>query len=331
MTQRVNTYDLVSLLERVLHDSSPRLRERGADHVARVTAARWLVQAHLIGLHDFGIGLLARDLDAFGTPSTGRRACTEQTINAGGMPGVLALAHATESALESARTQGIAMVGVRDVGGLGVLGFAARKIAEQGLIGIIMANSPAFVAPWQGHQAVVGTNPLAFAAPRSGSTPLVVDFATAAVTVATLRAHRETGSPLPAGVALTVSGDPTIDPAAASTLTAANLTASLVALMIEIIAGAATGSRDINAQNGQGAESRRGAVVIAVDPRALGSTNFESAVTHIGELWQTAGGHLPARFDALGGSDDPLPECIDMPARAVKMLHTLRTRWGAEE
>ena len=69
-----------------------------------------------------------------------------------------------------------------------------EQLAQQGYVGIMMSQSPEFVAPHGSSQAVFGTNPIAIACPQAhGHAPLVVDFATSATTLYDLVAAQEAG------------------------------------------------------------------------------------------------------------------------------------------
>ena len=59
---------------------------------------------------------------------------------------------------------------------------------------ILLANTPAAMAPWGGSRAVFGTNPLAFACPLPGRAPIVVDLSLSKVARGAIMAARpETG------------------------------------------------------------------------------------------------------------------------------------------
>ncbi|MFK4729261.1 Ldh family oxidoreductase [Agromyces mediolanus] len=281
-------------LRRAAPDAAPAELDR---------AARWLVEAELLGLPDFGIGMLRRDLerlapvtaatpDAADEVSAEPSALTAATVDATGRPGILALARATRAAAERARAHGSAIVGIRAAGALGVLGLAGRELAEQGLVALLAAQAPPIVAPWGGTAAVVGTNPLAIAVPRDGGPPLVVDYATAPATMATLRRHREHGAPLADGLGIDAEGTPTTDASRLAALVPPTLLGSLTGLVVELLAGVATGGRGA-------ADGTRGALLIAVDAAAIGGMDVAAGTARLAEEWRAAGGHLPARFDAL--------------------------------
>lgn len=264
-------------------------------------ASRWLVEAELLGLPDFGIGMLRRDLERLAAGSTAAAPAEPSgpvsdaptaSIDATGRPGILALARATVAAAQRATPHGSAIVGIRGAGALGVLGLAARELAERGFVAFLAAQAPPIVAPWGGTQPVVGTNPIAIAVPRPDAPPLVVDYATAPATMAALRRHRADGSPLPAGLAIDVDGAETTDASRLAALVPASLLGSLTGLVVELLAGVVTGGRGA-------ADGTRGAILIAVDARGTGAADVAAGAARLAEDWRAAGGHLPARFDAL--------------------------------
>ena len=77
---------------------------------------------------------------------------------------------------------------------LGQCRYYVEQLALQGYVGVMMSQSPEYVAPHRSSQAVFGTNPIAIACPQAqGHAPLVVDFATSATTLYDLVAAREAG------------------------------------------------------------------------------------------------------------------------------------------
>ncbi|GAA2459173.1 hypothetical protein GCM10009857_25010 [Agromyces soli] len=273
-------------------------------------ASRWLVEAELLGLPDFGIGMLRRDLGRLAAGSSLAQQAEPPgpvsdaptaSIDASGRPGILALARATAVAAQRATTNGSAIVGIRGAGALGVLGLAARELAEQGFVAFLAAQAPPIVAPWGGTHAVVGTNPIAIAVPRPDTPPLVVDYATAPATMAALRRHRAEGRALPAGLAIDADGAATTDASRLAALVPASLLGSLTGLVVELLAGVVTGGRGA-------ADGTRGAILIAVDASGTGAADVAAGAARFADEWQAAGGHLPARFDALPTRTSTLAE-----------------------
>src|SRR5262249_601203 len=89
--------------------------------------------------------------------------------------------------------------------------FWAQKISRAGYIGIAMCNSTPLVAPWQGKERRLGTNPICMSVP--GPDTFLLDMAT--TTVALNRVYKAILSgdkTIPAGWAMDAEGNPTIDP-----------------------------------------------------------------------------------------------------------------------
>jgi (2R)-3-sulfolactate dehydrogenase (NADP+) len=59
----------------------------------------------------------------------------------------------------------------------GVAGRHVERLAEAGLLALAFGNTPKAMGAWGGKRPVLGTNPIAFAAPRRGTPPIVVDLA----------------------------------------------------------------------------------------------------------------------------------------------------------
>lgn len=118
-------------------------------------------------------------------------------------------------AIDKARATGLAMVGARNGGASGPLGYYTQLAAEAGVIGIAINSAPAVVVAPGGTRAILSSNPLSVGVPRTGGPPLVLDMATSAGTFNLVVLAQRTGAPLPAGVAVDASGAPTTDPFAA--------------------------------------------------------------------------------------------------------------------
>ncbi|MFK3679069.1 Ldh family oxidoreductase [Microbacterium sp. NPDC090218] len=284
-------------------------------------AAYWLIQAELLGMPEFGIRMLARDLERLDGVTRGSSTAADDgaaigAVDATGTPGVVALASAVRRASRGVDAHGLAIVGLRGAGALGVLGLAARELASRGSVALLAAQSPAAVAPWGAHTAAIGTNPLAVGVPRADAPPLVIDYATSALTLAAVRAARGAGTLLPDGTAIDADGDVTTDPAAVAAILPSGLVGSLTGLVVELLAGVAVGGRVTD----QGLPSTRGAVLIAFDPARAGGADAASAASALDRDWRAAGGHLPARFDALPTDAADLPASVEVSDDAVSWL-----------
>jgi (2R)-3-sulfolactate dehydrogenase (NADP+) len=195
--------------------------------------------------------------------------------------------------ITAARRQGIAILAVGNSYACGSLGYFVEELAEQGLVALMFANASPSIAPHAGKIPFFGTNPLAFATPRAGQPPLVIDQSSSVVAkVAVLDAQRR-GIPLPPGWALDADGQPTSDAqaAAAGSLCAiGGYKGVSLALLIDVFAGGLTGSNfSFEASSfGDcvGGPPRTGQIVIALDPTTLAGPSFPSRTDTLLEALQ---------------------------------------------
>jgi len=152
---------------------------------------------------------------------------------------------AMDRAIELAHDNGIGLVCVRNSNFFGAGAYYVNQAAKKKMIGLAMSNSFPKVTSFGGRKPVLGTNPIAFAAPRRNGFHMMLDMSTAQVAGSTVRELIRKEKPLPEGIAIDASGRPITDP---------NLVASGVllpmdgakgfglALMIEILSGVISGA-----------------------------------------------------------------------------------------
>lgn len=124
---------------------------------------------------------------------------------------------ATALAIERARCQGAAVVGVRDCGHIGRVGHYAEQCAAAGMTGIYFVNvadHAPYQAPFACSSARLGTNPFAIAMPGRAGPAVVLDMATSAIAFGKARVARNRGVPVPEGSVIDAVGRPTTDPTA---------------------------------------------------------------------------------------------------------------------
>jgi (2R)-3-sulfolactate dehydrogenase (NADP+) len=149
-------------------------------------------------------------------------------------------------------------------------------LAEANLVGLLFGNSPKAMAFWGGVRPMIGTNPIAFAAPLPGGAPLVIDFAVSVAARGGILAAHKSGKTIPPDWALNEHGEPTTNAAAAlrgSMAPAGGAKGAALALMIEVIAAAVTGSHfgfeASSFLDTEGSPPNVGQVLVAIDPNAL--------------------------------------------------------------
>ncbi|HSF94434.1 MAG TPA: Ldh family oxidoreductase [Thermohalobaculum sp.] len=210
-----------------------------------------------------------------------------------------AIALAMEALPGMAREQGVAAAGIRRSSHAGVTGLFVEDLARQGLVAMMLVNTPAAIAPWGGARGLYGTNPIAFAAPVPEAEPLVIDLSVSKVARGRIMAAGQKGEAIPEGWAFDAEGRPTTDPAAALSGTMAPMAdakGAALALMVEILSAGVTG-----AQYGYEASSfftadgpppGTGQLLLALDPGAL----YPGAVERIGTLAAAIEGEPDARL-----------------------------------
>lgn len=120
----------------------------------------------------------------------------------------------TEIVIEKAKKTGVAVVHGINTRHIGRVGAYVQQIAGEGLIGFITASvfNPWPMIPWGGTEARLGTNPVAWGAPRYGEDPVFMDGATTTVSEGKIRNYILDGTLVPEGWLKDADGNPTRDP-----------------------------------------------------------------------------------------------------------------------
>jgi (2R)-3-sulfolactate dehydrogenase (NADP+) len=283
----------------------------GAHETMAITAAQHLVQAEEQGLPTHGMSrvpfycsmLRSGRADGRAKPSM----CADKAAvclidNADGLPYESA-AWAIEEVMQRARRNGIGFAGIRNSAHVGVLGIHLLKVAQAGMVGVAFTNSPAAIPAWGGKKALFGTDPVAFAFPRPGADPIVVDLALTTVTRGKIMVAMQKGERIPEGWALDRHGKPTTDPKEAieqgSLFAIGGAKGAMLALAFELVCaaltGAAIGPEADSFFSEQGNKPRIGQAFLAIDPGALAGMDkyFERVETVVRTMLADEGVRLP--------------------------------------
>lgn len=122
---------------------------------------------------------------------------------------------AVDWAIEAVAQVGAATAVVRNSNHYGIAGWYALRAAEQGLIGISLSNTSPLVAPTRARTAMIGTNPIAIAAPAGRFGAFCLDMATSTVPRGRIEVAARRGEALPVGWAIDAEGRPALTPEAA--------------------------------------------------------------------------------------------------------------------
>jgi len=253
--------------------------------------------------------------------------------NADGLP-YESCAWAIAEVISRARRNGIGFAGVTNSAHVGVLGIHLREVAQAGLVGIAFTNSPAAIPPWGGSKALFGTNPVAFAFPRSSGDPIVVDLALTTVVRGKIMLAMQKGEKIPEGWALDRHGKPTTDPKEAiergSLFPIGGAKGAMLALAFELLCASLTGSA-IGAEadsffSEQGNKPRIGQAFLAIDPGALAGRDryFERVETVVTTMLADEGVRLPGskRFaSAQRAAGQGIEVADDLLAKIERLAH----------
>jgi len=196
---------------------------------------------------------------------------------------------------QMAKAQGIAMAGFYRSHHCGVAGHSVERLADEGCVALMFANTPAAMAPWGGASRLFGTNPIAFAAPMAAREPIVIDLSLSKVARGKIVAAAERGEPIPEGWAVDAEGQPTTDAARAAQgamLPFGGAKGSALALMVEMLAAGLTGGRYAREAtsflDAQGGPPGTGQLIIAIDATSLGA-DAPARMAELADLVQADG------------------------------------------
>lgn len=126
--------------------------------------------------------------------------------------GPIAAGSAMELSIQNAKQKGLGAVAVRHGNDFGVAGYYARMAIPEQMIGIVLANAPPTMLPPNGHEPMVGANPIAIAIPTTeNAPPFILDMATTHLSRHRLMQFAEVERELPPGMAIDQGGEQTRD------------------------------------------------------------------------------------------------------------------------
>lgn len=296
-------------LEEALSLACDACMRAGAGEAAALSLARAAVDAEAGGQPAVGLAHLIDHLDALAAgrirggavPVLSRPAKAVISCNADGGTAQLGFDMAFDELVAAAQTFGIAMFAQANAYTSGALGWFAARLAEQGLVALAATNGPVLLAGSGSTKPVFCTNPLAFAAPRAGGPPLLIDQASSQAAFISIRKAAREGRSIPAGWALDADGNPTTDPALAvkgALLAFGGARGANIALMVEVLAGGVAGANwSLDSPSfTSGTESPgSGLLVVAIEPKVL-AADFEQRLSRqLDRLERDYGVHIPGK------------------------------------
>jgi (2R)-3-sulfolactate dehydrogenase (NADP+) len=221
-------------------------------------------------------------VDGHAMPKLKKVAAAALRVDARSGFAVPALALAIEALTELTRETGVAAVSITNSHHSGVAAHHVEPLANAGLIGLSFGNTSQAIAPWGGTKGLFGTNPIAFAAPRRKSAPLVIDMSLSKVARGKINAAAQKGERIPEGWAVDKDGKPTTDAKAAmegTMLPMGDAKGAQLVLMVEILAAALSASHfgyeASSFFSGDGEPPHVGQFLLAIDPEPLSRGHFQ--------------------------------------------------------
>ena len=182
-----------------------------------------------------------------------------------------------------AKETGVAVLAITNSHHMAALWPETEAISEEGLVGFACTSYKPMVAPAGAKKALFGTNPISFAWPRPGKTPVVYDMATAAMAMGEVMVAARDGHKVPLGTGLNKEGKETTDPKEITKggvlLPFGGYKGSAIAMMVELLAGALIGetfSYETAAKdNNDGGPPSGGEFLLAISPEKIAGSNWD--------------------------------------------------------
>ena len=186
--------------------------------------------------------------------------------------------------IKAAKENGVAVLAINNSHHMAAMWPETEAIAEQGLVAFACTSYKPAVAPAGAFKALFGTNPISFAWPRKGKTPVVYDMATASMAMGEVQVAKREGHKVPLGTGLTKEGKETIDPGeivnGGVLLPFGGYKGSGIAMMVELLAGALVGdnfSYETAAKdNNDGGPPSGGEFILAISPDKLSGNDWDN-------------------------------------------------------
>ena len=182
-----------------------------------------------------------------------------------------------------AKENGVAVLAITNSHHMAAMWPETEMIAEQGLVAFACTSYKPSVAPAGAIKPLFGTNPISFAWPRPGKTPVVFDMATASMAMGEVQVAKREGHKVPLGTGLTKDGKETTDPAEIADggvlLPFGGYKGSGIAMMVELLAGALVGDNfsfeTAAKDNNDGGPPSGGEFILAISPENVSGSDWE--------------------------------------------------------
>jgi len=185
--------------------------------------------------------------------------------------------------IKTAKENGVAVLAINNSHHMAAMWPETETVAEAGLVAFACTSYKPAVAPAGAIKPLFGTNPISFAWPRPGKTPVVFDMATASMAMGEVQVAKREGHKVPLGTGLTKDGKETTDPGQIADggvlLPFGGYKGSGIAMMVELLAGALVGDNfsfeTAAKDNNDGGPPSGGEFILAISPEKLSGSGWD--------------------------------------------------------
>ena len=186
--------------------------------------------------------------------------------------------------IKTAKENGVAVLAINNSHHMAAMWPETEAVAEEGLVAFACTSYKPAVAPAGAIKPLFGTNPISFAWPRPGKTPVVFDMATASMAMGEVQVAKREGHKVPLGTGLTKDGKGTTDPAEIADggvlLPFGGYKGSGIAMMVELLAGALVGDNfsfeTAAKDNNDGGPPSGGEFILAISPEKISGSGWDN-------------------------------------------------------
>ncbi len=277
-------------MDRYEHTALPRwtgdiLQAAGISQPHASVAAPLLVRTSLRGVEAHGVSripvylqrIAAGEITSDDPQSEWRDGALH--VDGRGALGQVAATFAVDQVVQATEKVATAACVITNCGHLSALGIFALQAAEQGRVALVCQRTPAVMGLPGSPRATIGNNPLAFAAPERGKTPLVFDMANSVAARGRIQQAARDNAPIPDGWAVGEDGQPTTEAAAALLGYLRPMSSHKgigLAMMVEVLTSGLAGWPSLAAGD---KNSGVGAFILAINPGLLcGQEVFEEGM-----------------------------------------------------
>jgi L-2-hydroxycarboxylate dehydrogenase (NAD+) len=222
MSTKQDSFDTIYIPVQVVQDLMLAVFEGlGVPSQDARICAEVLITSDLRGIESHGIGRLKYYYDRIkaGVQSTQTELeLVQETETTALLDGHHGMGHviayrAMRTAMDKASQQGLGAVAVRNSTHFGIAGYYPLMAAQEGMMGLTVTNARPAIAPTFGAEPMLGTNPIAFAAPSDMPYPFCFDGATSISQRGKIEVAARVEKPVPEGWVIDAHGEALTDPA----------------------------------------------------------------------------------------------------------------------